>query len=239
MIVNKPPELLLTHRQRDKISVIIVDDDRVARTNLNHTLQMLGVKDCHIAPDLTSAVPLIVDHKPSHLIFSAELEDTPPEFVLKKVFSLDNSIVCIPAMRSPEVDDVFTMISSGAGGVLVKPFTTESVDSALAHSNVTDSIPDAIRSATCRNEALVSLLLHSFAAAARTLSQSRTYTTARYEVPERMKRFRKASDIACMFAKGGKEEIVNEILRQLESRNDSEDKQLSRFRKRVRSARDT
>lgn len=234
MISSDEPNLLLTHRQRDRISVVIIEEDRDARSNLHHIIQMLGVKECYDARDLEGAIPLIMEHGPTHLIFNGEMEDSPPDFLLKKVLSLNSSLACIPALRSPGIDLVFELLGTGASGFLVKPFTSESVDSALAHASRADHIPDAIRRATDRNEALASLLLHSFSEAAKTLSQAKKYETAGYEIPNRMRQFRKAADMACMFARGGKNVLQEELLRQLEKKDTEPTTHLGKIRRQVR-----
>jgi DNA-binding NarL/FixJ family response regulator len=172
----------------------------------------------------------IQERKFTHVIFDAKPTNMPGAEFVTKVLELDEDIIAIPASSEPTIDDVFNLLTLGANGFLVKPFTLED---ALVMATKGEPISDAILYAKDRNEALVSLELTALDNFMIVRRQSEQFETARRELPRTWKHFQRAAEIAKMFAEGGEEQLVERLVEFCVQRAEGPASRLGRVRERM------
>ena len=219
--------------ERSSSSVLIVDPDRQARSSLRQLVTAMhfgGVSD--VANHL-QGIQKVQERKFTHVIFDAKSTNMPGVEFVTKLLELDDDIIAIPASSEPTVDDVFSLLTIGANGFLVKPFTSESVEEALVLATKGEPISDAILYAKDRNEALVSLALTALDNFMIVKRQSEQFETARRELPRAWKHFCRATEVARMFAEGGEERLVARLIEFCCERADGPASRLGRVRERM------
>ena len=125
----------------------------------------------------------------------------------------------------------------GAKGYLVKPFTRDSLDLSVTLATKGEPIPDIVRQARDRNEALVAIMMSSLDRLATVHRQAKQFETALRERPRAQAAFRRASDLAQMFAKGGEDGLADALERFCVEKSKGPATRLGRLRKRLSSTR--
>jgi len=216
-----PSDVVMTSKDRKKVSVLIVDSDIAVRRTMRASLLSLGYNNIQDVPDHSFALQHLEEHPYSHIIFEAKNTRMPAREFLISALELDDSIVAIPSSYQPTVDDVFDLLILGARGYIVKPFTSGALDESIAMSSKGEPLSDAILYANSRNEALAALILDALNKLALIMKQSRKFKTAQRELPLKQATFRRVVDIGRTFAKGGpfalREAIVEFCLEQSEN----------------------
>ncbi|RMG40800.1 MAG: hypothetical protein D6719_09895, partial [Candidatus Dadabacteria bacterium] len=129
----------------------------------------------------------------------------------------------------------FTLLTVGARGFLVKPFTVGGVDDAVTWASKGEPLSDAILYARDRNEALAAHILTSLDKLAVVMRQARKFDTAKREVPRRQAQFERAVMVGKTFAKGGHEDLVRAIAEFCTERANGPATRIGRVRKRLES----
>lgn len=222
----------LTIKERQEISVLIVDPDPSLRNILRQFLMGLGFGGISDAADNLMALQKMTQRDFTHIIFDAKDNKMPSVDFLTKVFEFDDEIIAIPASNEPSVDDVFDLLVLGARGYLVKPITEESIEDAMIMATKAEPISDAILNAKDRNEALVSLIMSNIDRMATIMRQSRQFETAKLELSKAKLAFKRSIDIGIHFAKGGPEQLLLKIIDFSLERSNGPASKLGRARKR-------
>ena len=231
-------DVVMTPAERGKASILIVESDGMERNNMRSALKALGYGGLSDAPNHALALERLGERKFTHIIFEAKKTNMPPKEFLQRVFEGDTSTVCIPSSYEPNVDDVFDLLIMGAKGYLVKPFTIDTVESAIVMATKGEPISDAVLQAKDRNEALVAIMMSSLDKLATLMRQAEQFETAKREVPRATNVFRRSADLAKTFAKGGDEALLDAMERFCIERGKGPATRLGRLRKRLRTVRD-
>lgn len=225
--------------ERARASVLVVEPDPLMRNNMRTCLKTLGYGGISDAPTHSSALEKMEGRKFSHILFDSKQSTMPPREFLVKVLEGDRTCVCVPTSTEPNVDDVFDLLVTGAKGFLAKPFTVDTVESAIVMATKGEPISDAVLRARDRNEALVAIMMGSLDKAATILRQASKFDTAKREIPRAMASLKRSAELARTFAKGGEESLLGALQDFCIERGEGPATRLGRLRKRLKTARAT
>jgi DNA-binding NarL/FixJ family response regulator len=226
---------VMSAAERKAANVLLVDPDAGARQVFRQTLANAGFRNIFEAPSHAAALQRIEQQPISHVIFDARKTNMPAKEFLLKTMAYSDQIVTIPASFEPTIDDVFDLLVVGARGYIVRPFTQESLDDAIAMATKGEAISESVLHAKNRNEALASLIMSSFDKLAIIMRQSKKFDTAQAEIPKRIMGFKRAIDIGKTFAQGGSEALVEAIIEFTLEHAEGPASHLGRLRKRLES----
>jgi len=231
------PSHNLSEAERSTSSILIVEPDAGDRNLLRATLRGLGFKTIAESPNHLAALDKFEGRKFTHIIFDAKKGNYPLKEWFKQVLEISPQIVAIPASANPNVDDVFELLMAGARGYLVKPFIRETVDQSIALATKGEPIPDVVKQARDRNEALVAIIMTSLDRLATVFRQSQQFETAQRELPRAVASLRRASDLGLTFAKGGEQGLIEAMERFCVDKSRGPATRLGRLRKRLSNKR--
>ncbi|MCI5065911.1 response regulator [bacterium] len=224
--------LTLSSKERQAITILIVEPEASLRQNLRQSLLGLGYGGVSDASDHAQALQKIEDRNFTHLIFDAKISKISPLEFITRALDLDPKMTALASSYEPTVDDVFDLLIAGAKGYLVKPLTAEALDETIVMSTKGEPISDAVLNAKNRNEALAALVLSALDNLATILRQSQHFQTAKREIPQKSIAFRRAIDLGRTFAKGGPMMLREALIELSLARGEGPATRLGRFRKR-------
>lgn len=230
---------ILSDAERACVSILLVEPDPHERNLLRNTLRSLGFSVVSDSPNHLAALEKFEGRKFSHIIFDAKKGNYPIKDWFTQVLEIAPNIIGIPTSANPNVDDVFDLLLLGAKGYLVKPFTRETVDLSVIMATKGEPIPDIVKQARDRNEALVAIIMSSLDRLATVYRQSKQFETAERELPRAMEALRRSSDLAVTFAKGGEEGLMDALERFCVEKSRGPATRLGRLRKRLSTTRGT
>ena len=228
---------ILSDAERRTASILLVEPDAADRALLRTTLRALGFTTISEAPSHMAALDKFEGRKFSHIIFDAKKGNYPVIDWFKQVIEIAPDIVAIPASANPSVDDVFEILLLGARGYLVKPFNRDSVEQSIVLATKGEPIPDVVRQARDRNEALVAIIMSSLDRLATVYRQSKQFETAARELPRAVAALRRSSDLALTFAKGGEAGLIEALEKFAVDKSRGPATRLGRLRKRLSTTR--
>jgi DNA-binding response OmpR family regulator len=227
----------LSDAERSTASILLVEPDAADRNLLRATLRSLGFKTIAESPNHLAALDKFEGRKFTHIIFDAKKGNYPMKEWFTQILEIAPQIVAIPASANPNVDDVFELLMAGARGYLVKPFIRDTVDQSLALATKGEPIPDVVKHARDRNEALVAIIMTSLDRLATVYRQSQQFETAQRELPRAVASLRRASDLGLTFAKGGEQGLIDAMERFCVDKSRGPATRLGRLRKRLSTTR--
>lgn len=225
------PEMSIA--DREKALILFVESDATARNNLRGTLTGLGYTNVFEAPNHMAALKKLDERKPTHVIFEAKKTNMPIEEFLERVMNVDNAIIALPSSSDPTVDDVFSLLTLGARGYIVKPFNADAVEESIGLATKGEAISDAILYARDRNEALASLIGSSLGQLATLMRQAKQFESAAREVPKKVRTLHRSVAMGRVFADGGEEALLEAIMEFCIERGEGPASKLGRLRKRI------
>jgi two-component system chemotaxis response regulator CheY len=227
----------LTKAERSVANILVVEPEPSERNLMRTMLNGLGYPVVSESPNHLASLEKFEGRKFTHIIFDAKKGNCPMQEWFSQVLEIAPSIIAIPSSSNPSVDDVFELLLMGAKGYLVKPFTRDTLDLSVTLATKGEPIPDIVRQARDRNEALVALMMSSLDRLATVHRQSKQFETALRELPRAEAALRRASDLALMFAKGGEEGLVGALERFCVEKSRGPATRLGRLRKRLSTTR--
>ena len=229
----------LTEAERSTSSILVVEPDPADRSLLRATLKGLGFRSISEAPNHLASLEKFEGRKFTHLIFDARKGNYPMKEWFGQILEIAPKIVAIPTSANPNIDDVFELLIMGAKGYLVKPFTRDTLDLSVVMATKGEPIPECVRQARDRNEALVAIIMSSLDRLATVHRQARQFETAKRELPRAEAALRRASDLALTFAKGGEDGLIHALERFCVDKSRGPATRLGRLRKRLSTTRVT
>ncbi len=222
---------VLSSRERQAINLLFVEPDSSIRSTMRQTLTSIDIGFIADASEHKGALRKVEEHPYTHVIFDLKKTNLSSKEFLQNLLTINSQIVAIAASYEPTVDDVFDLLIAGARGFLVKPFTTETVDDAIVLSSKGERISDAILATKTRNEALAALVLSSLDKLSTVTKQSQHFETALREIPKRQMVLKRAMEVARAFARGGDEDLLEEIITQCVEKGELSLTRTSRYKR--------
>jgi two-component system chemotaxis response regulator CheY len=223
--------------ERSRVSILVIESDAGERNNLKTALKSQGYGMVSDAPNHATALERMAERPVSHVIFEAKKTNMPAKEFLQKVLQLDAKIVALPTSFDPNLDDVFDLLVVGARGYIVKPYTADTLESALLMASKGEPLSEAVLTAKDRNEALVAILMGSLDKTATVLRQAARFDTAKREIPRALSSLRRSAELAKTFAKGGDEGLIEAMEKFCIERSKGPATRLGRLRKRLKTNR--
>jgi DNA-binding NarL/FixJ family response regulator len=235
---SKDASQKLSPAERALCTVLVVEPDVDTSSRLRACLNELGFHMISQTPSYVAALEKFQGRRYTHIIFDARSSNYPIKEWLREVLDVCPNIVAIPTSANPTADDVFELLLMGAKGFLAKPFTLETFEACMEVSTKGEPIPEVIKQVKDRNEALLAMVMTSldnFASVCRYLDR---FESASAQLPEAKEAFRRASQMAQTFAKGGEKALLGAIENTFVERSQAPATRLGRLRKRLADARD-
>lgn len=236
-MVHNTSSMDLSRAERSVSNILVVEPDPSDRNLIRTMLKNLGYGNVSDSPHHLASLDKFDGRTFSHLIFDARKGTYPLKDWFAQILEIAPHIVAIPCSYNPSVDEVFELLIAGAKGFLVKPFTLDSLDRSVILATKGEPIPDAVKQARDRNEALVALMMTNLDRLATAHRQARQFETAIREVERAEAALRRASDLALLFAKGGEDGLIDAIQRFCIATSRGPATRLGRLRKRLASSR--
>jgi len=227
----------LSQSERAVANILVVEPEPTDRNLMRTMLKGLGYPGIAESPNHLASLDKFEGRKFTHIIFDAKKGNCPMKEWFSQIMEIAPHIIAIPASSNPSVDDVFDLLLLGAKGYLVKPFTRDTLDLSVTLATKGEPIPDIVRQARDRNEALVAIMMSSLDRLATVHRQANQFETALRELPRAQAAFRRASDLAQMFAKGGEDGLIDALERFCVEKSRGPATRLGRLRKRLSSTR--
>lgn len=227
----------LTQSERAVANILVVEPEPTDRNLMRTILKGLGYPTISESPNHLASLEKFEGRTFTHIIFDAKKTNCPMKEWFSQIMEIAPNIIAIPASANPSVDDVFDLLLLGAKGYLVKPFTRDTLDASVSLATKGEPIPDVVKQARDRNEALVALMMSSLDRLATIHRQAKQFETAHRELPRAQAAFRQASDLALMFAKGGEDGLVHALERFCVAKSRGPATRLGRLRKRLSTTR--
>jgi two-component system chemotaxis response regulator CheY len=227
----------LTQAERAVANILVVEPEPSDRNLMRTMLKGLGYPGVAESPNHLASLDKFEGRKFTHIIFDAKKGNCPMKEWFSQIMDIAPHIIAIPTSSNPSVDDVFELLLLGAKGYLVKPFTRDTLDLSVTLATKGEPIPDIVKQARDRNEALVALMMSSLDRLATVQRQAKQFETALRELPRAQAALRRASDLAVMFAKGGEDGLVHALERFCIEKSRGPATRLGRLRKRLSSTR--
>jgi len=223
--------------ERNRATVLVVESDGQERNNFRTALRQLGYGGIADAPNHAAALERLGERHVTHVIFEAKKTNMPAKEFLKKILEANPATVCIPSSYEPNVDDVFDLLVMGAKGYLCKPFTVETVESAIVNATKGEPLSEAVLQAKDRNEALVAIMMGALDKTAMIMRQALKFDTAKRELPRAMSSFNRSAELARTFCKDGEEGLFLALEKFCIDRSKGPATRLGRLRKKLKTTR--
>lgn len=230
--------LTLTPAERKQISFLIVESNTQERAQLKQILRNSGYEQIFEANSHTLAKDKLFERRVSHIIFECKKTTMPVDQFVSEVLEVDPKLTLIASSANPKLDDVFNLLTKGARGYLIKPYTQDGVDQAIILATKADPFPEAVLKAKDRNEALAVLVVTALDKLASTLRQTEEFETAKKELPKLTLLLERSVEIATTFSRGEEEGYVKALVEQCIARQNSPSSRLGRLRKRMKLDKD-
>lgn len=223
---------------RHVYSVLVVHGNSTTNNQLRQTLKLLGFAQISGAPSHVVGLERERERRFTHVFFDAKSSDMPTLEFVQKSFELDEATVLIAVSLEPRVDDVFGLLSAGATGFLVVPFTTDAVEEVLTQASDGPPLSEAVLHAPDRNTALSGVVLNSLYRVSVLIRQAREFPTAARELERAKHSMKQAVEMARLFCEGGEDQLIEQLVEGCIARSNTASTRLGRTRKRLRQRRD-
>ncbi|MCS6893841.1 MAG: response regulator [Deltaproteobacteria bacterium] len=226
--------LTLTTAERRSISILVVDNNSQDRNLLKQILRNCGFETVYEAVNHSVAQEKMLERKVTHIIFEAKKTTMPVEQFVSQILEVDPKVTLIASSSNPQLDDVFNLLTKGARGYIVKPFTQDGVEHSMVLATKAEPFPEAVLKAKDRNEALAVLVMTALDKLGTVLKQTEEFETAKKELPKLFLFLERAVEMAVTFARGGGDGYLNSFVQECIARQNIPSSRLGRLRKRIK-----
>lgn len=224
--------------RRDNISILVITGNATTNDQLRTSLLSLGYTQISRANSHVQGLEKIKERNFDSILFDARSTDQVPLEFVQHALAWDNRCVLVALSLEPKIDDVFSLLSAGARGFVVIPFTTDVLDEAILHALDGPPLSDAILTAADRDSALVGMILNSLYRLTVVMRQAREFPSAAKEIPKFKQNLVESSKLAKLFSKGSEDDLRAKIIEECLSRANRAATRLGRTRMKLKQARD-
>lgn len=223
---------------RTGVSVLVITISGTVSNQVRQALKTLGFTQVSAAASHVQGFDRIKSRNFSLIFFDAENSDMPAQEFVEKVMGLEDGSTLIALSSQPRVDDVFSLLRSGARGFLVTPFTVDGIEEVLTRAKEGPPLSDAVLNAPDRNAALVGVILNNLYRVSVLMRQAREFTTAAKELERQSYALAESVDLARLFCEGGDDQLVERIVESCIARASVAASRLGRTRKKLQNERE-
>jgi len=228
--------LTLTLAERSKISILVVEPNPEARENVKQILRHLNFPTIFEASNHLIAIEKFLERSITHVIFDSQKSSMPPAEFVTKILELNPRTILISSSANPKLDDVFSLLTKGARGYLIKPYTLEGVDEAIILATKSEPFPEAVLQAKDRNEALAVLVVTALDRLATVIKHAQEFETAKQELPKHFFLLQRAVDLAVTFSRDEEAGYLESFVRVCKEKQKLPSSRLGRLRKKLKIA---
>ena len=168
------------------------------------------------------------------IMFDAAYIDMPvSEFVAQSI-ALDKTAIMIAISAEPKIDDVFSLLKSGARAFIITPYTLEGMEAIIVRAGEGPPFSESVLQAPDRNAALSGVVLNNLYRLSVLMRQAREFQSALKEVQFYKCALSESVELARLFCEGGNEEILRDrFMEDCCCRADSASSRLGRMRQKL------
>ena len=197
---------------RAGMSIVVVTQNGTTSNQVRQALKTLGFSQISAAASHVQGLDRIKSRNFSMVFFDAEDSDMPALEFVQAVAELEDGSTMIALSAQPRVDDVFSLLRSGARGFLVIPFTVDAMEDIITRAKEGPPLSDAVLNAPDRNAALVGVILNNLYRVSVLMRQAREFSSAARELERQSYGLAESVDLARLFCEGGDEQLVEKIV---------------------------
>lgn len=222
---------------RQQIPVLVIASNGTTSNQLRQALKTLGFSQVSAAPSHVVGLDRIRGRDFGMVLFEAIASDMPALDFVQQAVGLDASSFLIAVSGSPNVDDVFGLLRSGARGFLALPFTVDNMEEVIMRATEGPALSEAVLQAPDRNAALVGVVLNSLYKVSVLMRQSREFASAARELQRQQYSLSESMDLARLFCEGGDDALIEKIIEGCINRANVASTRLGRTRKKLQKER--
>lgn len=222
---------------RGQFSVLVVCSKGSTSSQLRQAMKALGFSKISSAPTHVTAIERIKTRPFSHILFEAKSSDMPAIDFVTQLLDMEASAVAIAISEQPRIDDVFSLLRSGARGFIVPPFTTEMLEDVLTSATEGPKLSDAVLHAPDRNGAFTAIILNNLYRLSVSMRQAREFASAARDVRNYEYSLRESVELAQLFCEGEGQSLRDKIVEGCINRAKDASTRLGRLRKRLKKER--
>lgn len=222
---------------RGKFQVMVVSPKGTTSSQLRQALKSLGFTQITAAASHMQALERTRGRNFTHIVFDAAPTDMPTLEFVTKVMSTEANCIMIALSEQPKIDDVFSLLRSGARSFLVPPFTLDSIEAILAQATSGPALSDAVLNSPDRNAAFTAVILNNLYRLSVSMRQAREFESAQREVRVYDSALRESVEMAQIFCEGSDENLRDKIIEGCINRAKDASTRLGRLRKKLKRER--
>ncbi|MCI5066689.1 response regulator [bacterium] len=156
------PRYSLSFRERQAISVLVVEPEAHLRQVIRNALQSLGYGATSCVSEYSVALDRIESGEYTHLLYEVRgRKEEDVFYFLERAFELNGDLVAIALSENPQVDEIFEHLRRGTRGFLSKPLTSDMVEESMLQATLSSPFSQVILQSNNRDEAFCALLAAS------------------------------------------------------------------------------
>ena len=233
MLDDTSTDKVFSDQERAKVHLLVVEPDSETREQLLDFARKLSYGKASEADDHATALKMMDERNFTHLLFSCETTNLTVTDFLPQALRIEPEIIALPSGEELDTDEIYELLIHGARGFLMKPFSKESFDEALAVATHVEPLPEHVLQNKDRNEVLVAMMATSLDTIAEMLKEGKENIIPPSELSRNMSSFRQHADLAKMFSSGGEDALLETLEQVLIKRSAGPATRLGKVRKRL------
>jgi DNA-binding response OmpR family regulator len=217
--------------------VLVVCANGPANSQLRQALKSIGYVKVTAASSHVQGLDRAKDRNFAMIFFDAEASDMPAVDFVTAVAALEDGSTLIALSAQPRVDDIFSLLRSGAKGFLVTPFNVDSLEAVVKRAQEGPPLSFAVLSAPDRNAALAGVILNNLYRLSVMMRQAREFPTAARDVAKQNYALCESVDLAKLFCEASEQALTEKIVELCVDRASVASSRLGRTRKKLQAKR--
>ncbi len=222
---------------RAKFPVLVIAQKSLVNNQLRQSLKSLGFTQISSATSHVQGLERVRTRNFTHYLFDAKDTDMQAIEFVRQIMELDKEAIMIAVSEEPKIDDVFSLLKTGARSFLVPPLSVDSIEQILVQASDGTRLSDAVLNAPDRNAAFVAVILNNLYRLSVAMRQSREFATAQRDVRIYSYSLRESMEMAQLFCEGPEENLREKIIEGCINRARDASTRLGRLRKKLRKTR--
>jgi DNA-binding NarL/FixJ family response regulator len=194
---------------------LVVTPHRKRVEELRGSFQKLNIPHVSVCKTHRSAFERLPLSYFSHVLFEAKATDMPVKEFVEKLLKLDIDTRLIVLTEDPQIDDVFSLLQSGAHAFLIPPVGAEVLDEVLFDLASGPPISDMIKDLADSKAFLSRAVLNNLRRLTAAQSAARYGRPGADDLPQRVAALRGAVETGKMFCPEGLDGLRDQVVEDL------------------------